>query len=108
MSAPNSSRIWVRSSEVFSGITQVSGWPRPRQIAASAMPVLPLVGSSTRWPGASLPSARADSSRYFATRSFTEPVGLDPSSLRWIRYPGGEMVGSPTSGVLPTACAMSS
>ena len=74
------------------------------QIIASAIPVLPEVGSSTVWPGAIAPSASAASIIAFATRSLTEPVGLRPSSFAKIRTPGfGERRGSSTKGVLPTA-----
>ena len=75
-----------------------------RQIIASAIPVLPEVGSSTVWPGAIAPSASAASIIAFATRSLTEPVGLRPSSLAKMRTSGfGDRRGSSTSGVLPTA-----
>jgi hypothetical protein len=52
-----------------------------RQIIASAIPVLPEVGSRIVWPGEIRPSASARSIIAFATRSFTEPVGLRPSSF---------------------------
>ena len=45
--------------------------------------------------------------RYFATRSFTEPVGLSISSLAKIRTSGfGDMRGISTSGVKPIASRM--
>ena len=50
------------------------------------------------------PSASAASIIDFATRSFTEPVGLLPSSFAKIRTPSlGDRPGNSTSGVLPTA-----
>jgi hypothetical protein len=65
---------------------------------------VPDVGSRTVWPGAIAPSASADSIIALATRSFTEPVGLRPSSLAKMRTSGlGDNRGSSTSGVLPTA-----
>ena len=48
---------------------------------ASAIPVLPEDGSMITEPGSRRPSASAPSSIASATRSFTEPVGLWPSSL---------------------------
>ena len=45
------------------------------------MPVLPLVGSTTRAPGASRPSRSAASIIETAMRSFTEPPGLKDSSF---------------------------
>jgi hypothetical protein len=78
-----------------------------RQIIASAIPVLPDVGSMSVWPGSIAPSASAASIIAFATRSLTEPVGLRPSSFAKIRTVGlGESLGSSTSGVLPTASMM--
>jgi hypothetical protein len=74
------------------------------QIMASAMPVLPEVGSRMVWPGAIRPWSSADSIIARATRSFTDPVGLRDSSLAQIRMPGfGERRFSSTSGVLPIA-----
>ena len=45
------------------------------------MPVLPLVGSSSRRPGSSSPDASAASIIAFATRSLIEPVGFCASSF---------------------------
>jgi hypothetical protein len=45
------------------------------------MPVLPEVGSRIVCPGSIAPSASAASIIDFATRSFTDPVGLCPSSF---------------------------
>ncbi len=76
---------------------------------ASAMPVLPDVGSRIVWSGVSSPLASAASTIFSAMRSFVEPVGFVPSSLAHSRTPGfGDMRGMPTSGVLPIACRMSS
>ena len=75
-----------------------------RQIIASEMPVFPEVGSRIVWPGPIAPSASAPSIIAFATRSLTDPVGLRPSSFTKMWTPGlGEIRGSSTSGVLPTA-----
>src|SRR3954451_986815 len=67
------------------------------------MPVLPLVGSSSRRPGRSSPEASAPSIIAFATRSLIEPVGFWPSSFAYRRTDGfGDSRGSSTRGVLPT------
>ena len=77
-------------------------------IIASAMPVLPDVGSRMVCPGAMSPRSSASSMSARATRSFTEPVGLRDSSLAQMRTPGlGDIRWSSTSGVLPIDCTMS-
>jgi len=64
------------------------------------MPVLPDVGSRTIESGRSRPRRSRSSTRYFATRSLTEPVGLTISSLAKIRTLGfGDIRGISTSGV---------
>src|SRR5215471_18753813 len=76
---------------------------------ASAMPVLPLVGSMMirGVPRTSSPRASASSSMASAIRSLTLPEGLAPSSLAHRRTLGsGLNVGSSTSGVLPMACSI--
>ena len=103
ISAPHIRSSWLRSSEVFSGITQTSRYPRSLAAIASEMPVLPLVGSRIVQPGRSRPSFSAATTIASAARSLIEPVGLRSSSLAQRRTSGlGESVGSPTSGVLPT------
>src|SRR3954467_13387466 len=68
------------------------------------MPVLPEVGSRIVWPGRIRPFSSASSIMLRATRSLTEPVGLNDSILAQMRTPGlGESGGSSTSGVLPMA-----
>src|SRR4051794_32493093 len=68
------------------------------------MPVLPLVGSRIVWPGAMRPLSSASSMSARATRSLTEPVGLNDSILAQMRTPGlGLSRLSSTSGVLPIA-----
>src|ERR1044072_7484950 len=63
------------------------------------MPVLPLVGSSSSFPGWS-PAAWTI---FSATRSLIEPVGFWPSSFAYSLTAGvGDSRGSSTSGVLPT------
>src|SRR6266550_3401438 len=72
------------------------------------MPVFPDVGSRMIESAASRPRRSRSSTRYFATRSLTEPVGLTISSLAKIRTAGlGDIRGISTSGVWPTASRMS-
>ena len=79
------------------------------QIIASEMPVLPEVGSRIVWPGRIRPFSSASSISARATRSLTEPVGLNDSILAQMRTPGfGLRRRSSTSGVLPMAATMSS
>src|SRR4029453_4038524 len=93
---------------------QVSGEPLIRAIIASAMPVLPDVGSSSARPGSSSPEASAASIIAFATRSLIEPGGFWPSSFAKSCTEGvGERRVSSTSGVDPirsrsdAACVLS-
>src|SRR5688572_9581419 len=70
---------------------------------ASAMPVLPLVGSIRVSPGLMSPRSWARRIIENAGRSLTEPAGLLPSSLTssvLLLKPGSRF--SRTSGVLPT------
>src|SRR5215471_7775862 len=72
------------------------------------MPVLPDVGSRMIESSFSRPRDSRSSTRYFATRSFSEPVGLSISSLAKIRTAGlGDIRGISTSGVWPIASRMS-
>src|SRR5712691_4048552 len=90
----------------FSGKTARKRYPRRRASIASAMPVLPLVGSriTRSVPGYSSPCASAASNIARAMRSLTDPDGLAPSSLAQIRTPAvGLKLGSSTNGVLPMA-----
>jgi hypothetical protein len=48
---------------------------------ASPMPVLPLVASTTVWPGLRAPERSAASMMLSAKRSFTEAAGLKNSAL---------------------------
>jgi len=86
----------------------VSRYPLRRATIASAIPVLPDVGSRITLPGRSSPDASAASIIAFAIRSFVEPVGFCPSSLAHSRTPGfGDIEGMPTSGVFPIASSTS-
>jgi hypothetical protein len=74
------------------------------QIIASEMPVLPDVGSRIVCPGRMSPLSSASSIIDRATRSLTDPVGLNDSIFAQIRTPGlGDSRRSSTSGVLPMA-----
>jgi len=71
---------------------------------ARAIPVLPEVGSRMIESSWSRPRRSRSSTRYFATRSFTEPVGLYISSLAKMRTVAfGLIRGISTSGVCPMA-----
>src|SRR6185436_3235208 len=71
---------------------------------ASAIPVLPLVGSRMVSPGDRRPAASAARIIHTAGRSLTEPVGLRSSSLAHNRTSAdGESRGNPTRGVFPHA-----
>ena len=68
------------------------------------MPVLPDVGSRMIESSLSRPRDSRSSTRYFATRSLTEPVGFVASSFAKIRTDGsGDIRGIATSGVWPIA-----
>src|SRR3954462_14344288 len=85
-------------------MTTLSLYPLREQIMAREMPVLPEVGSRIVWPGRISPFSSASSISERATRSLTEPVGLNDSSLAQMRTPGfGDRRRSSTSGVLPMA-----
>src|SRR4051812_27337630 len=73
---------------------------------ARPMPVLPLVASTTVWPGVSVPSASAASMMASAMRSFTELMGLKASSLTNSSTWDGAMRDSLTTGVRPIVWRM--
>ena len=107
ISAPNSRSRPIRSWLALSGITTVSLYPLRAATIASAIPVLPDVGSRIVLSGVRSPDASATSIIFLAIRSLVEPVGLLPSSLAHRRTPGlGDMCGMPTSGVFPMASRM--
>src|SRR3954447_7788560 len=68
---------------------------------ASPMPVLPLVASTTVWPGFSSPDFSPASMTPSARRSLTEPSGLNASTLTQRFTPGGPRRLMRTTGVLP-------
>ena len=86
-----------------------SSYPFAAQQNASAMPVLPDVASTiVVRPGSIAPSRSAASSMATPIRSFTEPPGLNASSLpnSSTRESGGSMRVSCTIGVRPTVSEM--
>ncbi len=68
--------------------------------------MLPLVASITVWPGLSAPLRSAASIISSAMRSFTEPIGLNDSTLTQTFRPGGASLLSRTSGVSPIVSRM--
>src|SRR5438477_1239966 len=75
---------------------------------AREIPVLPLVASRMIRSGVSSPDSSAASIIRLAMRSFSEPVGLSPSSFAHRRTDGfGDIRGMPTSRVFPMASRMS-
>src|SRR5262245_8328085 len=69
---------------------------------ASPMPVLPLVASITVCPGFSSPERSAASITPSASLSFTDPSGLNASSLTNSSTPGGASLDTFTTGERPT------
>ena len=104
-SAPINRIILRRSTLAPSGITTTSRYPFAAATNASAMPVLPEVGStSVDRPGAIRPARSASSTMARPIRSFTEPSGLKNSSFRATRPaspPDAASRGRRTSGVPP-------
>src|SRR5262245_60770829 len=70
------------------------------------MPVLPLVASITVMPGLSAPLRSASSMTARAMRSFTDPIGLNASTLTYTLTPAGASLLSFTTGVLPMVSRM--
>src|SRR4051794_8217667 len=89
-----------------SGRVRISSYPRAAQTIASAIPVLPLVGSTiTERPGLTSPASSAASIIATPIRSLTEPPGLKYSSFAqtWaaVSLPSPSLCRA-TSGVPPT------
>src|ERR1700722_13843301 len=70
-----------RSGETLEGMASSTGNPSAAPSMASAMPVLPLVASSSVFPGPNFPSAWTLRTIDHAARSFTLPPGLSHSAL---------------------------
>ncbi len=102
ISAPSIRRNATRSCEMRSGMTSVRAYPFAAATNASAMPVLPLVGSTSVAPGLSTPRRSASSISATPTRSLTLPHGLRDSIFTKIRAPAVSRRCSSTIGVRPT------
>ena len=107
-SAPSDRIIARRSRLMLSGMQSVRRYPRAAQTNASAMPVFPLVGSTTFMPGLRSPRFSASQIMFAPTRHFTEYAGLRPSILaRTVASVWAASVLIRTSGVLPMASELS-
>src|SRR3954447_4865581 len=73
---------------------------------ASPIPVFPLVASTTVCPGFSFPVRSASSITPRASRSFTDPSGLNASTFTYRFTSGGASRLIRTTGVLPTVFVM--
>src|SRR5580704_14668450 len=73
---------------------------------ASPIPVFPLVASTTVCPGFSFPVRSASSITPRASRSFTDPRGLNASTFTYRFTSGGASRLILTTGVLPTVSVM--
>ncbi len=71
----------LRSAETFDGMANCTGNPSAAPSMANAIPVLPLVASSSDLPAVSKPRSRASATMDAAARSFTLPPGLFHSAL---------------------------
>src|SRR6478672_4898989 len=92
-----------------SGSVRTRSYPRAAQTIASAIPVLPLVGSTiTERPGLISPSSSAASIIATPIRSLTEPPGLKYSSFAQTSAPSpSPSPRSATIGVSPTVAEAS-
>ncbi len=95
-----------RSTLKLSAMTTTRGWPFAAHTMASPMPVLPLVASTTVWPGFSSPVFSAASMMPSASRSLMDPSGLRASSFTQRFTCGGARWLSLTTGVRPTVSRM--
>src|SRR5215211_1314696 len=68
---------------------------------ANPMPVLPLVASTTVWPGLRSPRRSASSMMLIAKRSLTEPAGLKNSAFTYTRTCAGARLLIRIHGVSP-------
>ena len=89
---------------MVSGMVRMIRYPFAAAIAASPIPVLPLVGSIMTEPSFNSPFFSASSIIAFAIRSFTLPAGLKYSSFTSIvafKPSFFSILATSTSGVLP-------
>ena len=104
ISAPYAFKSLRRSTLIVSGMVRMSRYPLTAQIAASPMPVFPLVGSIMTVPAFTAPRFSASASMEYAARSFTLPEGLKYSifaSKRAFKRNSFCMFSSATRGVFP-------
>ncbi len=80
--APSMASNVRRSSDMVSGIVRINLYPLAAATNASAMPVLPLVGSMMTVSFLSTPRLSASSIMAIPMRSLTLPSGLKNSHLR--------------------------
>ena len=109
--APSRISILRRSIDMLSGITRISFSPLAAATKASAMPVLPLVGSTMTVSSLISPLASSASIMETPMRSFTEPIGLKNSSLAStipLGFSSAVSRGRRTSGVSPMVSRMES
>ncbi|CNI00798.1 Uncharacterised protein [Mycobacterium tuberculosis] len=92
---------------IVSGMTSTHLYPRAAATNASAMPVLPLVGSRMMVSGLIRPAFSAASIIATPMRSFTLPAGLKDSSLATTSATAPSVtLRSRTNGVFPISCVM--
>ncbi len=108
-SAPSIRNKVRRSTLIVSGIVRINRYPLAAQTNASAMPVLPEVGSTITVSASMSPARSAASIIETPIRSFTELNGLKNSHLIriWAFTPSVTRL-SRTSGVPPMVFVMSS
>ena len=100
-----------RSIDMLSGITRIRFSPLAAATKASAMPVLPLVGSTMVVPSLIRPLASIASIIETPMRSFTEAIGLKNSSLASttpLGFSSAVSRGRRISGVSPMVSRMES
>ena len=106
--APSIASTLRRSMLIVSGITSVIAYPRVAATNASAIPVLPLVGSMISFPGLSTPRFSASHTIAAPMRHFTEYDGFRPSTFPSTVPPTPFAIRfSRTSGVRPIESALS-
>ena len=99
----------LRSIDMDSGMVRIRRYPRLAATKASAIPVLPEVGSTSVPPGFSFPVASSCRIMFRPIRSFTLASGLKNSHLkRRVAFTPSDSAnfGAATSGVAPTVSRM--
>ena len=100
--APNMRMIFLRSTENGSAMQITHLYPRCAHAIATAIPVFPLVASTTVSPGLSAPLRSASVMTATANRSLTLDSGLKYSALTYISTPSGAVRLILITGVSPT------